>query len=182
MSWKDWLPWNWWRKEREVPVEVRKEGDGGAALPARRDDPAELLRLFERRVLDDFFSWTPASILHGGGLSAMMEIPRLDVRETPEKIVVTAELPGVDEKDVSVTLRDRVLTIEGRVDEEKEERKGDCIIRERRYGDLRRSVMLPPGIDEEGVKAVFRNGLLEIELPRSAAGGARRIEVKRAQP
>lgn len=94
--------------------------------------------------------------------------PQLDVRETNKEINISAELPGMDEKDVEVTVEDDVLTIQGEKKEEREakdENKG-YYRAERAYGAFQRSFVLPTSVDKEKVKAQFKKGILEVVLPK----------------
>ncbi len=93
--------------------------------------------------------------------------PQFDVCETDDKIKVTAELPGMDEKDVDVTLENNVLTVKGEKKAEKEERKHNYYVSERSYGQFRRVVPLPMGIDEDKIKAKFKKGVLTVTLPKT---------------
>jgi len=129
------------------------------------------------RVFDDFLRGFPAlGEAWGGGA------PSLDVSETDAAIEVSAELPGVDEKDVDVTLANGVLSIKGEKKAEKEE-KGKSFHRvERSYGSFARSVTLPADVDADKVKAEFSKGVLKVTLPKKADGGGntRKIAIKAA--
>ena len=125
------------------------------------------------RVFDDFLGLIPATFI-GNEL-----YPKVDVHEDEKAICVKAELPGLDEKDVEVTLKDNTLTIAGEKKEEKTE--GDenknywyC---ERSFGSFSRSIELPEGIKADAVKASFKNGVLEIELPKSEAAIPKKINI-----
>ena len=108
--------------------------------------------------------------------------PRLDVSEDEKSVHVTVELPGMDEKDVAVTLTDRELTIRGEKKEEKETKEKDVTRRERSYGSFRRTIEIPTDIDAAKIEAKFRNGVLTIELPRTkeAQQKIKQIPVKAA--
>ena len=107
--------------------------------------------------------------------------PHMDVRETDKDIVVEAELPGIDEKDVSLSLQDGVLTIRGEKKHEHEEEKENYRMMERRYGSFQRSVRLPDTMDEDKVEASFNNGVLKVSLPKhpEAIGKQRTIPIKK---
>ena len=106
--------------------------------------------------------------------------PRVDVRETDKEIKVTAELPGLDEKDIEVSLSSDSLTIRGEKQEESEDKGKDYYRSERRYGSFHRVVPLSAEVDEEKVKADFKKGVLKIKLPKTAQAGSSRkkIEIK----
>ena len=91
--------------------------------------------------------------------------PSIDVWEDDKKIHVKAELPGLEEKDIDVTLTPDALTIRGEKKEEKEEKDNGSWYKETSYGSFQRSVTLPEGIDQEKVEAQFKNGVLNIEIP-----------------
>ena len=92
--------------------------------------------------------------------------PHLDVRESEDGFRVAVELPGVEQKDIEVTLEDGVLTIKGeRKDERDEEEAGSRHVESLR-GSFRRSLRVPEEVDQEAVKASYRNGVLELTLPK----------------
>ena len=105
----------------------------------------------------------------------------MDVTETDKEIVVEAELPGIDEKDVSLALQDGVLTIRGEKKHERDEEKENYRMMERRYGSFQRSVQLPDTVDEDKIEATFNNGVLRVSLPKrpEAIGKQRKIPIKK---
>src|SRR5215208_2072965 len=105
--------------------------------------------------------------------------PVLDVLQEEGDIVVRAELPGVKQEDLGITLHDRVLTIFGeRKAEERREGSG-YYVRERRYGSFRRSMTLPQGVDESSINARFDDGVLEVRVSGAAAvQEPRRIQIE----
>jgi len=94
--------------------------------------------------------------------------PRIDYSETPDEIRIHAEMPGLDEKDIGVSLEERVLTIEGRRAAEREEEDAETGYRhvESFRGSFRRSLRLPVEVDENAVTAAYRNGVLSVTLPK----------------
>ena len=94
--------------------------------------------------------------------------PRMDVTERDSEIELTAELPGLEEKDVDITLVDNVLTIRGEKKAEKEENDENRRIVERSYGAFSRSLELPAGIKLDDITATMKNGVLTVKLPKSA--------------
>ena len=94
-------------------------------------------------------------------------MPAVDVVENDKAYEITAELPGMDEKNVEVQFSDGVLTINGEKQEDKEEKKKDYYMSERRYGSFRRSFEVPDGVDVEKIEANFKNGVLSVTLPKS---------------
>jgi HSP20 family protein len=109
-----------------------------------------------------------------------LRVPRVDVAETDRALEVSAELPGLSEKDVEISLSDRMLTIKGERREETEEKKKDYHVQERSYGRVERTVYLPEGLDVDKAKATFKNGVLKIELPKTeqARASTRKIQVQ----
>lgn len=109
-------------------------------------------------------------------------IPQLDVVEDDKAFQVNIELPGMDEKDVDVTLSDRVLTIRGEKKEDKETKEKDFYRRERAYGSFRRSIEIPAAVDTSKIEASFSKGVLKIILPKTkeAQEKIKHIEVKAA--
>lgn len=98
--------------------------------------------------------------------------PTADVVETDTEFRVNAEMPGIDEKDIEVTVADGILTIKGEKSEEKEERKKDYHVSERRFGSYRRSFALPTTADIDKVQATMKNGVLSVFLPKAAEAKA----------
>jgi HSP20 family protein len=108
--------------------------------------------------------------------------PRVDVSESEEQIQVTAELPGVEEKDVEVVLADNVLTIKGEKTSEREDKKKDYHMVERTYGSFQRVIPVRYDIDPDKVVASFAKGVLTVTLakPPEAIEKVKKIEIKSA--
>ena len=103
--------------------------------------------------------------------------PEIDVSENSEEFVVKADIPGISEKDLSVTLSGDNLIIKGERKEEKEE-KGKHFHRvERRYGSFQRSIPIPVAVDPDKIKAEYSNGVLEIHLPKTAEAKPKEIKI-----
>lgn len=150
-------------------------------LPTSAADP--LARL--HRHIDDLFSnsWLTRA-WPGNGDVAGPVVPSLDVSEDDKQITATAELPGMDEKDVEVTLSDNVLTIRGEKKSEREEKdeKKNYHLVERSYGSFRRSIGLDADVDAKNVRATFDKGVLKIVMPKLPQPQAKstKIEISRA--
>jgi HSP20 family protein len=131
---------------------------------ARRDegDPFVAMQNEINRMFNEFGRGWPARFADGD------VSPRIDVVETETALEVTAELPGIDEKDVDVMLRDDVLTIRGEKKSEREEKKADFHLVERSFGSFSRSIQLPFEADSEAVKANFAKGLLKVTIAKPA--------------
>ena len=145
--------------------------------PAERD-PFAVLRREMNALFDDFF---PEVDEPRSTLAPPAFWPKVDVKETDGEVHVTAELPGVDEKDVEVSLVGDLLTIKGEKKEEKEEKSEERYRWERTYGSFRRSVSLPCEVNSEKAAATFAKGVLTIVLPKVAAAAKKAtIAVKAA--
>lgn len=107
-------------------------------------------------------------------------VPHVEVSEAQKSYEISAELPGVDEKDVSVSLQDHLLTMSGEKKCEREEEKKGYLMSERRYGSFRRAIRVPDDVDENKITAKFDKGVMTISLPKSASAKrkGRRIPVK----
>ncbi len=153
-----------------------------ASASPRGLDPFSAFRSEMDRVIDGFFGGRSLFGVPSLGVPDLRAgevalVPQVDVKETAEAITVTAELPGLTEKDVEVTLEDGVLTLKGEKREEKTD--ADAKLTERRYGRFMRSFRLPDGIDEDRVSASVDHGVLHISVPKNpkAAQKARRIPI-----
>ncbi len=108
--------------------------------------------------------------------------PAVDVAETDKSYEIAAELPGIDEKNIEVSLANGGIKIKGEKKEETEEKKKDYYVSERRYGSFERYFTLPEGVDANKIEASFKNGVLKVTLPKTseAQKAAKKIEVKAA--
>lgn len=156
----DLIPWFWGRR-------------GGAV-----DDPFEGLQKSMNRMLETFrkdFGGLP-----GNGDFGVVS-SRMDISETDDAWEVKVELPGMDEKNVDVSVTRDALRIHGEKKSETSGKKKDCHYRECSYGSVERVVPLPDGIDTDKVAAKFKNGVLAVTLPKTpdakAKKGARKVEV-----
>jgi len=136
----------------------------------------EMDRMFDR--FESGWPRLPSLFRREGSIT----LPELDVRENANAIIVEAELPGVDEKDVSVTLANGLLTIKGEKKQEKEEKGENYHMTERSFGGFERSIRLPDTIDEGKVEAKFDKGVLKVTAAKKpeAVKPERKIEVKKA--
>jgi HSP20 family protein len=105
-------------------------------------------------------------------------MPKVDVSETKDSVVVKAETPGMEAKDIQVSLQENVLTITGEKKQEKEEKDERYHRVERSYGSFTRSMRLPAGVEAGKVNAAFKNGVLTVTLPKTASAKATPIPVK----
>ena len=136
------------------------------------------------RLFDDFFGDFGSSfdLIPWKRKSELWEgiSPSIDVSENDSEVRVSAELPGIDEKDLDVTLQEGMLTIRGEKKLEHEQKKGGYHQMERSYGSFSRSVALPSEINANQVKAHFKKGVLNIILPKTetAKENTRKIHIK----
>lgn len=105
---------------------------------------------------------------------------KMDMKDNDHQIVLTAEVPGVEQKDIEVSLNDHILTIKGEKKEEKEEKEKGYFRSERNYGCFQRIVPLPCEIDQNAVEATFKNGVLKVLLPKSKESmkQSKKVEIK----
>ena len=140
---------------------------------ARREYPFTALQREIERVFDDFTRGFPA--FPGRDMT-----PSMDVTETDKEIELTAELPGLEEKDVQINVADNVLTIRGEKKSEREEKDKDYRLIERSYGSFSRSLDLPSGVDPDQIKASIAKGVLKVTVPKPAPAQVKKIPVKSA--
>lgn len=112
--------------------------------------------------------------------SSLVPAPAVDVVEHDKEFVLSAELPGMDEHSIEVKIANGVLTIRGEKCETRKKEKGNSCLSERRYGAFERSFRIPDSVESEKIDASFRNGVLTMTLPKSAAAqnSERKITVK----
>ncbi len=108
--------------------------------------------------------------------------PAVDIAEREKEYEITAELPGLDENTVEVKFADGMLTIKGEKQEEKEEKKKDYYLSERRFGSFQRSFQVPEGVDPDKITATVKNGVLTVILPKSpeAQNREKKIAISKA--
>jgi len=133
--------------------------------------PFSLMRRFSEemdRVFADFLGRAPgwAAMPGRSPMSESGWVPNVDIFERKGELVVNAELPGLAKDDVKVEIADDLLTIQGEKREDKEEEKEGYYATECRYGSFYRAIPLPEGADAQGAKASFKNGMLEVTIPR----------------
>jgi HSP20 family protein len=126
------------------------------------------------RIFDRFFESWPFRL----SAEDRPWAPTADVSETAKEIVVKAELPGMDAKDIEVSVQGDILTVRGERRQEKEE-KGENFHRvERSYGSFSRSIQLPAEVDANKVKATYKDGILKLNMPKTKAAAVKKIAVK----
>lgn len=172
--------------KRNVPAKTEI-----AAVPPRPSQwpMMEGLRREVDRLFDDFrpLTWglagrRPAFDLdfQGSASESWQIAPAMNVVEKEGAYEISAELPGLDDKNVEVKLSNGMLTIKGEKAEEKDEREGEYYLSERRYGSFQRSFSIPDGIDRDKIEAAFTKGVLKVTLPKTtqAQRAEKKISVK----
>ena len=150
---------------------VQRQGD---IFGAMRD---EMDRMFDR--FESGWPRWPAALRRGFGGDIMS--PDLDVRDNGRELTIECELPGVEEKDVAVTLTNGMLTIKGEKKTAREETKDNYYLSERSYGSFERALRMPDTIDENKLEAKFDKGVLRIVAQKKpeAVKAEKRIEIKK---
>ncbi len=140
--------------------------------------PSRELDRFKReidRMFDEFFGEERFPSI---GLQEGIAFPALDVYDAGDKIVVKAEIPGVSKDDIEIVVRDNELTIKGEKKKEEEVKEENYYYSERSFGKFVRTLRLPVEIKPEEVKARFKNGVLEIELPKVEEARPKEIKIQ----
>jgi HSP20 family protein len=164
---------------------MRRKSSEQPAVPANRDWMLDLHQQMDQlfnQFWDDF-GLAPRSMRMPWKGGNPFDSFRIDVSENDKAITVKADLPGVEEKDINVTLEHGVLTIEGEHSEQNEEKDDQYHITERRMGRFSRAIPIPEElIDESKIKAKFKHGVLKVSLPKvpGKTETARRIKVETA--
>jgi len=152
---------------------------GKKNFPVRREEegPFALLRREMDSVFDNFFRGFDIEPFETrfGAFS-----PKVDVNETDKEIKISAELPGMDEKDIDVSIQNDMLTIKGEKKEEKEDKGKDYYRMERSYGSFSRTIPLTIEVETDKIEAKFKKGVLSITLPKTAKAVAetKKIAIK----
>ena len=166
-------PWNWFKREDDHDRSLSVKRDSSAPVP-RQPNPVENLHTQIDRLFDDVFRGLGLpGILHDGGLPSLgpsdrdaLFKPSVDISGSEKEYIISAELPGVEEKDISLELKGDALIIKAEKQrEEKTEDKGYYRV-ERSYGSFQRVLVVPEDADSDGIKANYKKGVLTVTLPR----------------
>lgn len=174
MALKELVPWRWGGLRRW------DENEGG--YPMFRRDFDNLHREMDR-LFDEFFRGTPFRSVGLPETFAFGDVtPTIDVAEDDKAFRVSVELPGMDEKDIDLSLADGLLTIRGEKKREHEDKGKDFYRKERSFGSFRRALPIPGDVDDSKIDAQFKKGVLMITLPKTeeAKKKVRHIDVKAA--
>jgi HSP20 family protein len=128
------------------------------------------------RLFNTFFE--PPSGGGGNGGALRRWLPPMDLVETDDHFVLRADLPGLSEDDVSIELEDSVLTVAGERKAEHEDKREGFYRVERSFGQFRRSLTLPDGIDADGISAAFDKGVLEVRIPKPEQRKPRKVAIQ----
>jgi HSP20 family protein len=150
-------------------------GNGGNA--GRSSAPVSLFGSLYRDIDRLFDEFTRAPL---AGPAQVNLVPSIDVTETDNEIVVSAELPGLERGDVDISIEDDVLAVRGEKKVEQERDDKNYHVSERVYGVFYRALQLPPGVDPSKIQATMSNGVLKITIPKPAKTQPKKIEVQEA--
>lgn len=140
------------------------------------DDVENRMNRFIERALNEPFAVAPLPETLGW-------LPAVDIVETPKELTLTAELPGMELKDIDVSVEEGVLTIRGeKIEEKKEEEEKKMYLYERNYGSFQRAFALPAAVDASKINAEFAKGVLKVHIPKTgeAKPVGRKVEIKSA--
>lgn len=169
MELKNLAPWNWFSKEEEqersVPVKKRA-GDRGSATQEMVPFPQSFEGLF-----NNFFGNALKELTAAYGNNTPLGAygllkPHVDLRAEDKKYILTVEIPGVTEKDVTINVTDNAMTITGEKNQETETKEENYYRMERSYGSFQRVLTLPDDINQDNIQANFKNGVLTVTMPR----------------
>ena len=146
--------------------------------PARTyADPFTAFRAEMDRMFHNFLQ-TPTFALPFAGAGNGMVVPSADLKEGDGEYTLTAELPGMAETDVDLSVANGMITVKGEKTEEKKDEKENYHLTERRYGAFQRSFRLPENVDEAKIKAAFDKGVLTVTMPKSKDGKHQERKIK----
>jgi HSP20 family protein len=148
-----------------------------ALIPWRERSEIDRFRTEIDRLFDDFFIRRS----FGRDFEEGDWVPAIDISESEKEIIIHAEIPGVDAKDIDITLSGRNFTIKGERKQEQEEKRENYHRIERRYGSFHRSFELPSDVDGDRAEAAYKDGVLMVNLPKSKEQSVKRTEVKVAK-
>ena len=150
---------------------VRRPTQGNTALPSLLSDWDPF------RLIDSLMRLEPYQETAGRRSEGVAFVPRFDVKETQEAFLFKADLPGVNQNDVDISLNGNQLTITGKREAEQHQNSDNFFMMERTYGSFSRSFTLPTSANVDKIKADLSNGVLTIELPKRAESQPRKISL-----
>lgn len=152
---------------------IKSAGKSAPAQPGTARHPFEDLRHEIDRLFEDFGRTGWLSSLRGVNVEPLFRartwnMPAVDIAEKEKSFEVTAELPGLDPNNVEVTLRNGNIVISGEKHEQSEESSKDFYVKERQYGSFERAFPIPDDVDTSKIDATFKNGILNVTMPKKA--------------
>jgi len=138
------------------------------------DDLASLRESMDK-LFDEFFTHRPE---RRRGTPPTVWQPAIEAYETDNDVVVRAEMPGIDPKNVEISVTEDTLTIRGEAKSEQEDRRRNYYRRELRYGAFLRSIALPAGVQGDKASATYKNGILEVKVPKSERAKPKTVKVE----
>lgn len=176
---KKWAPWNWFKKEQG------EQQTAASQLAQRSDRPVagsavipfmQLHREIDRLFDDAFrgFGFPALAMPRWPSEWPDMLKPALDIQETDKQYKIALEIPGVEEKDIQITLDNDVLLVHGEKRQEQEKKDGGFHRIERSYGSFQRALNLPGDANQDSIKAAFKNGVLTIAMDKREASAPKR--------
>ncbi len=160
MDFRDLMGWRW-------PPRADVSGQSGA------EEPLRVLQADINRAFEAFWRNMPTTSFRANWeMTVQPSEPRIDLVETDEGFEVSAEIPGLKESDIEVSISEDCVTIRAEKVAERDRELGGYRINERLYGTVHRSVPLPAAVDQDGVKASYTNGVLTISIPKRASSSA----------
>lgn len=172
------LPSKWLNNKNEIPVRRLNE----------QEHPVYFLQSEMNHIFDDFFRSCDMPLMGRsytlspfGGYQPSVAMPCIDVHETDKEFRISVELPGMTENDIEVSLSNDILTVSGEKKQEVAENVKGWYRMERSYGSFARSIPLPCEVEQHSCRALFKNGVLTVSLPKTLEAQAtmKRIPVKR---
>jgi HSP20 family protein len=158
-----------------MECQKRKEGNMKNLVPWRKKEEALPTLLDFGRDLDGWFDFSLSRLFDGDGPAAWT--PAVDVLESKDDVVVKADVPGLSKGDIEVSVRNGALEIRGEKKEERRTQRKGVVRTERSFGSFYRSIPLPDGVNESKIKASYKNGVLEVKLPKVEGAKSRQQKI-----
>lgn len=160
-----------WCNKQELPV--RKEGAQGQVSSLAQ------LRAEVDRLFDNVFTDSSSAFGKGGLMKSLSSwVPYLDAGEDEKQVLVTLEVPGIDAKDIDISVSGNTLVIQGEKTEEREDKGKSYYLSERRYGSFRRSIEMPGNVDTDSIAAEYKSGVVRITAKKTGDVERKQIPIK----
>jgi HSP20 family protein len=172
MDFKKLVPWNWFKHEEEASGSTIPVQHAGQTKPQiQLSGPVDQLHQEMDQLFNNFFQgfgvspYTTGSLFPNSLTNGFLK-PTVDIGASEKEYAISIEVPGVEQKDITLEITNNILTIRGEKKQEKEEKEKDYYRMERSYGSFQRVLALPDDANQEEIKATFKNGVLTITMPR----------------